>query len=207
MVCSSDSNSRHARKMNGNMDMASISEFESSKTVTQNSVYDQKSFKNNNSNPSKNKENNKNNKYNIIESNSMLKKALECHNKYRKHNCANELIINFDLCELAQRYAEKCAETESIDHSPYLFNGDIISENIKEINDKNIDIPKICEEWMEELMNNNLDKKIHGQNMLWKESKEVGFGLSTSTKNKFKSYFVAFYYPAGNIFPKLNDNI
>ena len=200
-VCSSDGNRRHIKRNNGNTDTTSFSEFDYSKNVTQNSFIEKNSQKSN-SIPSKNKKNNENN---ILESNSILKIALDTHNKYRKHYGSNELTINYDLCELAQKYAEKLAETESIDHCPYLYKEDIISENIKEIDDENINISKICEEWSQSLIENNVDKKINTINMLWKETKEVGFGLSTSSKGK--SYFVAFYYPAGYIFPKLKDNI
>ena len=200
-VCSSESNRRNTRRINGNNDTFSASEFESTKTANQNSFYE-KNSQNNNSIPSKN---NENKEYNILESNTIFKTALESHNKYRRHYGSKELTINYDLCELAQKYAEKCADTESTDHFPYLYNEDIISENIKEINDGNINISKICEEWSQELMNNNVEQKFHANNMLWKETKEVGFGLSTSTKGK--TYFVAFYYPAGNIFPELKDNI
>ena len=41
--------------------------------------------------------------------------------------------------------------------------------------------------------------------MIWKDSKEVGFGFKKV--NEGKCYFIAIYYPAGNIFNKYNDNI
>ena len=41
--------------------------------------------------------------------------------------------------------------------------------------------------------------------MIWKESKEVGFGWDTSKNNKF--YFLAYYYPAGNEIGKFNQNV
>ena len=151
-------------------------------------------------NSSQKKENEKNN----IENNNIIEIALEYHNIYRTHNGLGILVINSELCELAQNYAEKCAETENMEHFPYLFNGNIITQNIKELNNEKIDISKICKEWYGELNNNNQQQNdnsifsaIEARHMLSKEAKEVGFGLSTSPNGK--SYFVAFYYPAGNI--------
>ena len=138
-------------------------------------------------------------------------KALEEHNIIRKNYNLKPLKINDDLCELAQRYADKCAETESLDHCPLLYKGNIIGENIKEIDDEKIDVSKICEEWINEKM--NIDDKngkfnsiaSHASQIIWRETKEVGFGFSTSPNNK--TYFVAYYYPAGNIISNLKNNL
>ena len=200
-VCSSENNRRN-KNYNRNSDVSSnsISEFDNT-SQTINHVNNKNQYQKSNSKPSENNEV-------IIESISFIKEALDNHNKYRKILGLNELKLNYELCELAQKYADKCAEMESMDHFPYLFKGNIISENIKEINNKQIDIPRICEEWSKELMHQNSQQdqlksiSIHATHMLWKDSKEVGFGFSTSTNGK--SYFVAFYYPAF-ILPKLKD--
>lgn len=208
LVCATENNRRKKITNNGNSEITinSLSEFDNTS----------QSFYQNNNNKNKYLKNNSNtsgNNGNIIEINSFFKEALANHNKYRKIYGSKELKLNFDLCELAQKYAEKCAERESLDHFPFLFNGNIISENIKEINSGKIDIAKICEEWNNELKNKMHQNTpqihlkcntIHATHMLWKDSKEVGFGLSTSTNGK--SYFVAFYYPAF-ILSKLKDNI
>ena len=167
-------------------------------TIINNSKIIDNSQANNSNSLQKNNEND--NKENI----NIYDLALEKHNYYRKKYGSKELQLNPELCELAQNFADKCAEIESMDHFPYLFNGNIINQNIKELNNEKIDISKICEEWYDELINNNQQQNnnprfrgIHGNHMLWKETNEVGFGLSTSTNGK--SYFVAFYFPAGNI--------
>ena len=145
---------------------------------------------------------NNNNKDNIINV------ALKLHNKFRSDCKLNSLNLNLDLCELAQRYAEKCADTESLDHCPFLYNGDILGENVEESNNEE-DIAKICEKWFVEEwhsksnVNNNYNGEYkneikHVSQILNNNIKEVGFGLAKS-QNK-KSYFVAYYYPAGIIF-------
>ena len=131
-------------------------------------------------------------------------KAIEEHNKIREAYKLKPLILKNSLCKLAQRYADKCAETESLDHCPLLYQGNIIGENIKEIDNEEIDISKICEEWNKEKISFDPESKkfnskaSHISQIIWKETEYVGFGWSTSPNKK--SYFVAFYYPAGNIF-------
>jgi len=156
------------------------------------------SQENNSNSFQKNNENEKKENMNICDL------ALEQHNIYRKKYGTKELQLNPKLSELAQNFADKYAEIESMDHFPYLYNGNIISQNIKELNNEKIDIKKICKEWYDVFKNNNQQQNnnskfmgIHGKHMLWKDTNEVGFGLSTSPNGK--SYFVACYYPAGNI--------
>ena len=101
--------------------------------------------------------------------------ALRKHNEYRKKYGSNPLKLNDDLCELAQKYAEICAEAESLDQFPCLFNGNIIGENIKEFECINIDITTLFKEWLKE----NDDKQgkqkkfnaSHFSQLLWKDSK------------------------------------
>ena len=129
--------------------------------------------------------------------------ALNEHNKYRKEFNVPQLRLNKELCNLAQKYADLCAETQSIDHCPYLFNGDIIGENIfeSEKNEK-INILEICNSWYNEKnyssnINKYDNKTCHFSQMILKETKEVGFGLSQV--NEGKSYFVVYYFPRGNL--------
>ena len=139
---------------------------------------------------------------------NIINVSLKLHNKFRNDFELNSLILNLDLCELAQRYAEKCADIESLDHSPFLYNGDILGENVEESNNEE-DISKICEKWFEEIRHlqsntdNNYNSKYknetrHVSQILYNNIKEVGFGFAKS-QNK-KSYFVAYYYPSGIIF-------
>ena len=139
---------------------------------------------------------------------NIINVALKLHNKFRNDNKLNSLHLNSELCELAQRYAEKCADTESLDHYPFLYNGNILGENVEESNNEE-DIAKICDKWFVEIFhlksksNNNYNGEYknetnHVSQILNNNIKEVGFGLAKS-QNK-KSYFVAYYYPTGIIF-------
>ena len=144
------------------------------------------------------------NKLEISEHYKIIEKILEKHNKFRETNNLNKLKLNPDLCELAQRYAEKCADQESIDLCPFLYKDNIIGENIEEFVN---DIFEICDKWFQEQIhlnpdNNGVGKKYkniskHVLQILDNNTKEVGFGFSTSPNRK--SYFVAYYYPASNL--------
>ena len=140
--------------------------------------------------------------------------ALKKHNELRNIYGVEPLNLNNELCELAKKYAEECAETESLDHIPYLYKGNIIGENTIETNDENKDIRDMIQKWFGERCYYDKDKNqshkfnnkaSHFYQIIWKETKEVGFGLSQS-QNK-KTYFVAFYFPAGNIFNKFKENL
>ena len=73
-----------------------------------------------------------------------------------------------------------------------------------------IDVSKICRKWYEEKNEFNFDKLVyqnecrHFTQMIWKDSIYVGFGLSRSNTGQY--YFVAYYFPAGNIFDKFKTN-
>ena len=155
----------------------------------------------NNFKPNKNEINNINNRIKEEDRNTI---ALNEHNKYRKEFNVPQLILNKELCNLAQKYADLCAETQSVDHCPYLFNGNIIGENIFESeNNIKLNIIEICNIWYKEknyFLNNNNKYDIntcHFSQMISKETKEVGFGFSQV--NEGKSYFVAYYFPIENL--------
>ena len=148
---------------------------------------------------------------NIKNLNNMNYSALQKHNEIRDKYEINHLELNDELIDLAQKYAEKCAEIESLDHCPFLYQGKTIGENIIVLDGQKVNVKKICDDWYNEKFYYNLDKPIyksecsHFTQMIWKETVYVGFGLSTSRTGK--KYFVAYYFPAGNIFEKFKNNI
>jgi uncharacterized protein YkwD len=148
---------------------------------------------------------------NIKNLNNINYSALQKHNEIRDKYEVNHLELNDELIDLAQKYAEKCAETDSVDHCPFLYQGKTIGENIIVLDGQKVNVNKICDDWYNEEIYYNLDKPIykseysHFTQMIWKETVYVGFGLSTSSTGK--KYFVAYYFPAGNIFEKFQKNV
>ena len=158
-----------------------------------------------NANISQNKEKNINNKpENIYE--NLLKKHNECRNKYG----ATNLELNEELCQLAQEYADKCAEFQNTDLNPFSYKNECLGENISEFDGDISTTSTIIKEWANERKNleynyNYKDQTKHFTQMIWKDTKIVGFGFSSSSNEK--NYFVSFYFPAGNIFEEFDKNI
>ena len=141
--------------------------------------------------------------------NSEYEKSLLIHNKLRKAHGAEVLTLNDDLCILAQKCAEECAKGGALEHCPYLFNGDVVGENICQFGEKSLHISQICQKWSEEKFDISQKKydsgAKHFTQIIWKNTKLVGFGLSSSPGGN--NYFIAFYYPAGNIFNQFSANV
>ena len=159
-----------------------------------------------NSNFSHKRENNSN-----INQDDIYEKLLKQHNDERKRYNAHELELNYELCQLAQEYADKCADSQNIDFTPVLYNDECIGENISEFYGDISTTSKICEDWAYERnyfdfrSKEYKDQTKHFTQMIWKNTKSVGFGFSSSSNGKY--YFVSFYYPAGNIFDEFDKNV
>ena len=142
------------------------------------------------------------------QNNSIYENLLKIHNNYRIRFKAPDLKLNDELCLLAQEYADKCADLQSTDLTPVLYNNECLGENISEFEGDISTTSTICEEWGKEsklLEYNYKDQTKHFTQMIWKNTQSVGFGFSSSSNGK--NYFVSFYFPAGNIFDEFNKNI
>ena len=140
---------------------------------------------------------------------SMYNNLLKIHNDIRIKYKAPDLKLNYELCQLAQEYADKCADSQNIDFNPVLYNNECIGENISEFDGDISKTSKICENWINERQyltsGKYKDETKHFTQMIWKETQSVGFGFSSSSNGK--NYFVTFYFPAGNIFDEFDKNI
>ena len=145
----------------------------------------------------------------------LWKKTLEKHNEFRKKHRIENLELNETLCEIAQSRAEKYSKTDLEKLymiPPNLYKGDIVGENIAIIdNYDDINFEDIINKWYEEKQkydfnsNNYIENTGHFTQLIWKETKEVGFGHKKSFNGKM--YFIAIYYPAGNIFRQFKNNV
>ena len=153
------------------------------------------------------KENDKNDK--IDKKNDFIKRTLEKHNELRKKHGSNNLRISQELNQMAQEQANKLTEHKR-EFFNHLYKDEVLGENILISDDLSIKPEKICEEWYNEGINydyklNKFQKgKGHFTQLIWKDSKEVGFGFNF-TNNEFIA--VAYYYPSGNIIGKFSDNV
>lgn len=136
--------------------------------------------------------------------------ALKQHNKLRKEHNAKDLKINQELQNYAQKFAEEIANKSLEYHSQCELNGKILGENIF-VNDKIISGEIMTNEFYSEIKNYDFNKgecvidASRFTQLVWKNTKEVGFGVAKSKSGKF--YAVVNYYPAGNNLGEYKENV
>ena len=136
--------------------------------------------------------------------------ALNLHNKYReKHNSEN-LILSDNLCKKAQKKIFDLINGND-DKRDDLEEDNKLGENIYISLKDDVDVKKACEAWYVEGKLYDFNKNAyqrgttHFTQMVWKGTKEIGFGYS-QLKNG-KSYFIALYFPSGNELFKFKENV
>ena len=153
--------------------------------------------------------------------NNVYEELLKQHNKIRKEFSSHNLSLNDDLKILAQNFADNfdiLKDSNLLDNN---YNGQSLGINYKVFKGDIKEINNICEEWIKEKeyyneIKNKGDNKAkdykkyfsktkHFTQIIWKKTREVGFGYSQLNNNE--NIFVAFYFPAGNILNEFNENI
>jgi len=151
-------------------------------------------------------------KENKIDIKKFINDAFNQHNYYRKLHNSPLLTINNDLITYSQNFANEMSIKDDDSHSNCIWKEDlIIGESIYSSNkfftgkdmtnyfydeNKYYDFEKsICE-----------TKASRFTQMIWKKTKEVGFGIAYSNKSG-KYYAVANYYPTGNSLGEYKENI
>ena len=164
--------------------------------------------KNNNYNGNNDSNNNNNNNQ---KENNICQRALNIHNRFRENHYCKKLELNEELSEKAQKYADRCAQSDNIIHYIDLYEDEVIGQNIYIVDKDKFNVDKICHEWYDEQKNydfnsnNYIKDASHFTQLVWKSTKYVGFGYSNN--NSGEVYFVAYYYPAGNIFNEFGKNV
>jgi len=136
--------------------------------------------------------------------------ALEQTNIFRKNHHVPPLKLNNELNDIAIKWAKHLAELGDLEHSDNSYKNDILGENIFMCYGEEVNGKEMVKEWYEENNNYNYKEeyqtgKGHFSQMIWKDSKEVGFGFAIAEDG---SYFgVANYFPAGNIMGRFVKNV
>ena len=141
--------------------------------------------------------------------------ALNSHNKYREMHNVEDLVLKKSLCQKARKkvlkllkYKGDLNNYDNIDDS----DDDIeYGQNLCICNGKLFDIEEIRNNWYDEGnkyvydSNKYIKGTGHFTQMIWKDTKTVGFGYSKIHKDK--SIFLVYYYPAGNELGKFKENV
>ena len=145
---------------------------------------------------------------------------LKQHNKLRARHNAKALVLDKKLNALAQKWAEHLLKNDMFDHSPK-GNRPGIGENLASCSaypethfNKKCPTTDASQEWYDEVeiyknQPGSLKKPCSGDcskccvghftQLVWKESKRVGFGVAIGKVGKwYKKITVANYSPSGN---------
>ena len=128
--------------------------------------------------------------------------ALINHNRKRINHQVGILKTSEVLEREAQEWAEHLAKNEEFNKKNLVISGEEIGENIACFSNFKTG-QNLTEEWYEEIKKydyENPKKKSSNVNftqMVWKDTKEVGFGYQKSKSGYY--YIVSFYFPRGNI--------
>ena len=159
-----------------------------------------------------NKKNNTDDNYSHpISGTDFQKSALDAHNNYRAKHHVGKLVLNQELCDIAQKYAEELARTGNFAHSGNSFHDDNMGENLFACYGMKITGKMMTDDWYNEVNQYNFNNPGyisgtgHFTQIVWKGSKQVGFGYAQARDGYY--YGVANYYPAGNFIGEFEDNV
>jgi uncharacterized protein YkwD len=134
-------------------------------------------------------------------------KMLELHNRARAEVGSPPLVLNQELSQYAQQWADHLAKTEPhIYHSNRVMNGKQVGENIFWSSNREVHgVIDAWNAWYDEKLNYKYGpvdgvkrpyKIGHYTQIVWKNAKEMGMGVAYSEKG---IVVVCSYYPHGNI--------
>ena len=144
---------------------------------------------------------------------NFLEELLNNNNEYREKHGVPLLKLNPSLITKANEYANLIAEQNLVMNKEIEYFGEKCGKNICIIKDENYNGKIIVEEWYKEIKDynfddikkNNKEKCKNFTQLIWKETKEVGFGWANSDKGIL--YIVGIYYPCGNIEGEYKENV
>ena len=139
--------------------------------------------------------------------------ALKTHNDLREKHGVKPLKISEDLNQIAQKHAEHLAKINKIELSNNIYKNEYLGENLFCCSGNEIQGEAMTMSWYNEINKYNFNNPGfsidagHFTQIVWKDTKEVGFGFAKSKNGIY--YGVANYFPTGNINNKqdFNNNV
>jgi len=143
---------------------------------------------------------------------SFREECLEAHNEKRRLHRVKDLKSNSEIDEIAQNYAEKLAQSDSLNHSSNKYNGERLGENLYMQGGKKMTGSLPVDSWYGEINQYNFENPNsssgvtgHFTQLVWKGSKEIGIGCAKSSDGSY--YVVANYHPSGNWVGEERENV
>lgn len=140
--------------------------------------------------------------------------AVKTHNDLRKKHGVPSVKHAKDLSDYAQKWAEHMAATSSFGHSSCTLKSDRLGENIAcRSGSGTVDYSgkEVTDYWYSEIKDHTFGTEPrstgtgHFTQVVWKETKEVGFGKAKSSGGRV--FVVGSYRPAGNMIGNYKDNV
>lgn len=137
--------------------------------------------------------------------------CLFAHNLYRKLHGVPVVAINPDLSKVAMRRAIELAQLEELNVQQNKFKGHTLGETVGSVGGfSSYNGISATQLWYSVVSKFDEEGEMSSEGasftqIVWKSTKQVGFGIAKSRSGKF--YFVAEYYPSGNIRHQYEDNV
>lgn len=146
--------------------------------------------------------------------------SLKSHNNYRDKHSASPLILNRNLCDIAQSWANHLAENKLFEHSKpndREYNNDRTGENLYLAASTGEVVPdgeSPVDSWYSEIKDYNFDSGEfslatgHFTQVVWAETQEMGIAYQVYEDGEWqKIVVVANYFPAGNLLDNFIVNV
>jgi len=137
--------------------------------------------------------------------------ALMAHNLYRKIHGVPALKLNSKLSGIAFSRARDLAAEGKLNVKQILFRGENLGETVGTVGGfSSYNGISATQLWYSVVSKFDEEGETSNEGasftqMVWKKTEEVGFGIAKAKDGKF--YFVAEYFPSGNIRGKYEDNV
>ncbi|CAF1060754.1 unnamed protein product [Adineta steineri] len=131
--------------------------------------------------------------------------ALMEHNQFRIQHGAGPLMANEYLNKAATDWARELAKINELKHSPdqwRRYQGSVLGESLAYFIGPILKGDRLTDMWYREVRRHDFnadlqENTLHFSQVVWKGTREVGFGRC-QTEDKKQWYGVALYYPPGN---------
>ena len=139
------------------------------------------------------------------------RESLARHNLYRRRHGVPDLVLSARVSQVAQRYAEHLARTDTFQHSQGSGFGENLYYSWSSSPNTVISGNSAVDSWYSEVSKYNYGRPGfsfetgHFTQVVWKSSRELGVGAARSRSGKV--YVVANYSPPGNYLGQFPANV